>query len=468
MIITTNFDQLLEQALEAEGMHPNIIHNEDAIKGAEPLVHSSCTLVKVHGDYLDMRIKNTSQELAKYSPKLNKYLDRIFDDFGLIVVGWSADWDQALFDAIMRAPNRRYSFYWAAHEGKIGANAQRLIDQRKGRVININKADDFFKTLADKVERLDRLQGPHPVSVSAALGLARKYCRDDQYAMEWADLLHAEVEKIQDFVTGSDFPFNPNYKDDKSSSEDKLKSLAEIFIVKTEILRRAALICGRWGTDKASLQIIEVIRSLAFEDQKDDTNIETKKFGASLIFYWFLSSLIEAKKWLLTSQLMRYDIENYKGESQPMVYVMPPQSWSEDIGFLNPRLSNNKSLVQNWFFENLKKELKDISLSSMHIDELIIKTEFYICLEYIVTKNKRLDNTKINSNSDDDIDHYSCYRDPLYIFKLKKRNSLLEKLKEDKNLRDLLQSGWFNGSQKSSQFATKTLTRILNNKPRIG
>ena len=200
--------------------------------------------------------------------------------------------------------------------------------------------------------------------------------------------MHADVEKIRDYVTGPDFPFDPNYITRQSSNEDNAKSLAEIFIVKTEILRRAALICGRWGTDKASLQIIEVIRSLAFEDQKDDTNIETKKFGASLVFYWFLSSLIEAKKWLLASQLMRYDIENYKGESQPMVYVMPPQSWSEDIGFLNPRLSNNKSLVQNLFFENLKKELKDISLSSMHIDELIIKTEFYICLEYIVVQHE--------------------------------------------------------------------------------
>ena len=35
-----------------------------------PLVHQRCCVVKLHGDYLDTRIKNTPEELAAYDPEL--------------------------------------------------------------------------------------------------------------------------------------------------------------------------------------------------------------------------------------------------------------------------------------------------------------------------------------------------------------------------------------------------------------
>jgi hypothetical protein len=73
------------------------------------VVHAKCTVIKVHGDYLDARIKNTDAELEAYSPAMNGLLDQVFDNFGLLVVGWSGEWDTALRDAIQRAPSRRYA-----------------------------------------------------------------------------------------------------------------------------------------------------------------------------------------------------------------------------------------------------------------------------------------------------------------------------------------------------------------------
>jgi len=64
VIITTNFDRLLEQALEASGISPTIISTPDALKGALPLTHARCTIIKIHGDYRDTRIKNTADELG--------------------------------------------------------------------------------------------------------------------------------------------------------------------------------------------------------------------------------------------------------------------------------------------------------------------------------------------------------------------------------------------------------------------
>ena len=55
VIITTNFDRLIEQALQDEGVTPVTISSPDQAEGAPPLVHAQCTLIKVHGDYLDTR-----------------------------------------------------------------------------------------------------------------------------------------------------------------------------------------------------------------------------------------------------------------------------------------------------------------------------------------------------------------------------------------------------------------------------
>jgi hypothetical protein len=112
VIITTNFDRLLESALDARGVRPTVLTTPDAIQGALPVALNSCCIVKVHGDYLDTRIRNTPEELAQYDKRLEKFLDRLFDDFGLIVCGWSAEWDLALRSALERISNRRFTTYW--------------------------------------------------------------------------------------------------------------------------------------------------------------------------------------------------------------------------------------------------------------------------------------------------------------------------------------------------------------------
>ena len=60
---------------------------------------------------------------------MNRILDRVLDEFGLILAGWSAEWNEALKAAMYRAVNRRYSWYWLA-VGSISTSAERLIQHR--------------------------------------------------------------------------------------------------------------------------------------------------------------------------------------------------------------------------------------------------------------------------------------------------------------------------------------------------
>jgi hypothetical protein len=65
LILTTNFDHLMETALAEAGVPPQVIARANAIAGMAPLQHARATVIKLHGDYLDVQaIRNTPAELA--------------------------------------------------------------------------------------------------------------------------------------------------------------------------------------------------------------------------------------------------------------------------------------------------------------------------------------------------------------------------------------------------------------------
>jgi hypothetical protein len=153
MILTTNFDRLMEIAVQDEGIVPDIIDSEDSLRGAMPYIHSKCYIVKLHGDYRDTRLRNTPAELAEYPDAINRLLDRILDEFGFIIVGWSGESDQALKDAMLRVDSCRFSTFWLTIE-ELTPGAREIVQQRCAEVSGIESADQFFTDLVKKIEAL--------------------------------------------------------------------------------------------------------------------------------------------------------------------------------------------------------------------------------------------------------------------------------------------------------------------------
>lgn len=195
MILTTNFDRLIEMALEEAGIVPDVISSDDDLRGAMPYVHSRCVVAKLHGDYSDTRIKNTAEELANYSQELNKFLDRVFDEFGLLVCGWSGAWDTALRNAILRAQTRRFTTFWLA-KGDRADEAKRIIQQRQAEVIPIESADQFFTELREKLESLQELERFPPLSTAVAVATVKRYLADSRHRIRLHDLVHEETERV--------------------------------------------------------------------------------------------------------------------------------------------------------------------------------------------------------------------------------------------------------------------------------
>jgi hypothetical protein len=96
VIVTTNFDRLMEQALDAVGITPQVIARPEAVGAATPLAHAEATVIKLHGDWKDLEFRNTLEELDMYPRPWNDLLTQVFNEYGLLISGWSADWDTAL------------------------------------------------------------------------------------------------------------------------------------------------------------------------------------------------------------------------------------------------------------------------------------------------------------------------------------------------------------------------------------
>jgi len=195
VIVTTNFDRLLETAIREAGVEPVVVTNGSAAEGAIPLPHTRCTIIKLHGDYLDPNIKNTVDELDGYDEATDRLLDRVLDEYGLIVCGWSGDWDKALRQAILRAPNRRYATYWA-HVSEPGELADELIAHRGALRVSITGADEFFQGLEAKVQTLVTL-GQQPLSLELAVAELKRYLPDPVQRIRLHDLLMDQVKALE-------------------------------------------------------------------------------------------------------------------------------------------------------------------------------------------------------------------------------------------------------------------------------
>lgn len=113
VILTLNFDRLVEQAVRAEGIEPTVVASPADVEGLAPLHALECCIVHLHGDYLNpTSMLNTATELERYTPATARLLRRILEDYGLIIAGWSSVYDPALRAAIAEHYPSRLSLAW--------------------------------------------------------------------------------------------------------------------------------------------------------------------------------------------------------------------------------------------------------------------------------------------------------------------------------------------------------------------
>ena len=89
LVVTTNFDRLLEQSLERQGLEFDAVYSSDDFGRLRPREHSPCRILKLHGDYQNLNMKNTPRELESLDAEIESEFGEIVNRHGLVVIGYS-------------------------------------------------------------------------------------------------------------------------------------------------------------------------------------------------------------------------------------------------------------------------------------------------------------------------------------------------------------------------------------------
>jgi hypothetical protein len=182
-------------------------------------------------------------------------LDRIIDEYGLIVCGWSGEWDAALRAAILRAPNRRYPLFWATR-GALKGRGRELCDHRRGIEVLIPDADRFFSGLADQVQTLGETQRKNPAEIAFLIGRTKRYLSKPEFRIQLSDLIDGEVQKIIDRLNEEDMA-PKGYP-----TPELFKKRVDVYESVGEGLVKVCGLIGVWGEASHLQQAADAIRNL--------------------------------------------------------------------------------------------------------------------------------------------------------------------------------------------------------------
>jgi hypothetical protein len=149
VFVTTNFDRLLEHALQARGIEPVVVTDASSLVTAMPREHADCYVLKPHGDYLQQTIRNTPAEIERLPEAVDATLREVFNRYGVLVLGYAGS-DPGIGRAL-RDRRSRYGLYWLSR-GSLGADAAAIVEATGGRVIERPDSAALLRDLRARLE----------------------------------------------------------------------------------------------------------------------------------------------------------------------------------------------------------------------------------------------------------------------------------------------------------------------------
>ena len=380
IVVTTNFDRLMEQALSAAGIEATVLSTEDHICGAPPLDHLQHLVVKVHGDYRDVRILNTGAELEEYPQAVNDLLDRIFNEYGLIVCGWSGEWDPALRAALERASARRYTTYWTTRS-RPSDDARALIARRSAEVVEIADANSFFEKLKEDVAAIDEFSRPHPLSADIAVTKLKRYLPEPRYRIQLADLIEGSVQEIIERTAGD--AFSPNAP--KPTRESIVKRL-KTYDAACSTLTAMAAAGGGWAeTEHYSLwhrAIQHVCRRTqpgrAYRDWLD-----LQRYPGTLLLYALGLGAVDRGHLEFLRSLLEVRVQGQRENDAAAVWSLPPTMLLESGGSQlhgHGGFDDRQTPLNSWIHDTLLRQTRNVFRDDGRFTTTFDKLEILLAL----------------------------------------------------------------------------------------
>jgi len=449
MILTTNFDRLLEKAIEELGITPDVVKSEDDFEGVMPYVHSKCVIVKLHGDYKDTRIKNTIEELSNYSDTIGKFLDEVFDRFGLIICGWSGKWDKALRDAILSSPNRRFQTYWLA-KGELEEEAKEIISQRRAETIQIESADQIFTELLEKVKSLSEYERKSPISIEAEVAMVKRYIVDPKAGIKLHDFIMERTEEVYKELNSERFDLR------EEVNETTFQKRMQDYETVTVPLIKALIPIAYYDKGENSNLLTAAIERIAGSKKRSSLFAwsQLQKYPSLLLLYAlglcaFASALVYNNYQNLAAILRNTKLRGVKGNNL-INYINPYIFYTRElVGFLKGSSLDRNRPANDYLLHSIRSFVKEYILDENDYDEIFDRFEYLFALNYIDLNKPDLTNLEDGNNAMAPIGlfgwKYGFYgtnhpEDPLFGY--------IQNIKNAGPEFDLFKAGFFNGSYK--------------------
>ena len=385
VILTTNFDRLLEQALHDVGITPVVASTADDISGMLPLPHQKCCILKLNGDYQDTRIKNTPAELAEYDEACNRLLDQILDGFGLVVCGWSAQWDTALIKALKRCGSRRFSWYWTTY-GDLTDEANRLIQSRDATILPIDDADTFFEKLKDSVLALAKSRRPLPTTLDSAVALLKKYLATPDNAVRLEDFLINEAETA--YLKTAEFHEQilktHHNQQDVDGCFRTLRELTEIVL--HLIIHGCAL--GRKEHNRLWPDLLErLARPPRFVSGKREIDPARRLYPIVMLLYAAGLTALTRQRYDLFASLLTTPVVRDRSEQRPLLLAAEwtgLRQWANQL----PQQENSQAPLSTHLFDVLRRPLHRYLPDDAKFQDSFYRFEYILALIYADIRNK--------------------------------------------------------------------------------
>ncbi len=156
VVITTNFDHLLEDAVNYyENMIPLVIGHESLAHYITKEINRP-TIIKIHRDLL-LEPKNRGSELNALHDNWKKALDIVFSEYYPIFIGYAGN-DRSLMDYLIQNNdifsdgNGTFPYWMIYKTDKMSETVEEFLDQSEGYLVKHNGFDEVLCLLGDIFE----------------------------------------------------------------------------------------------------------------------------------------------------------------------------------------------------------------------------------------------------------------------------------------------------------------------------
>ncbi len=360
VFITTNFDRLLERALQARGIVPIVVTSDADLAAAPSREHADCFVLKPHGDYLQQSIRNTPAELAQLEPGIAAELQEVLDRYGVIILGYSGG-DEAIANAI-RSRRSRYGLYWVAR-GEVAEPGRSIVEAVGGRVIVRAGAADFLADLDVRLAVFEaQPSGLTPVTVNdQVVALLR---RPDLVGLR--ELLRGERREYGERVTG----LVQRRRQEQATPAIAIEAHDELLPV---LERRLASLLPlvlhdpeRFATEVGALAEVKTRQPVAGGNQ----------FWPELYDWtsWWLTYCVGAfatrmRRFAVLAPLFKSQARNRYGTVEPLADSMPGRGGGFISDAIMAQLGNERWKDTPW--EALQRDVKKLPLLNERYAELV-------------------------------------------------------------------------------------------------